>query len=135
MLVQHFDEYKHDAKTVSPHIPSKYSTQMSTKSKVVCYVCVVCMHYTLSPMHMQVPLGVLLHNENKLDEMSHVLRHYMQFVPTVEADGFLVLPNGSKVPFDDTRFDTKLLGGDQLTVVQVRSTQALHDTLDSAVER
>ena len=50
-------------------------------------------------------------------EMSHVLHHYMQFVPTAEADGFLVLPNGSKVPFDDTRFDTKLLGGDQLTVV------------------
>ena len=125
MLVQHFDEYKHDAKTVSPHIPSKYSTQMSTKSKVVCYVCVVCMHYTLSPMHMQVPLGVLLHNENKLDEMNHALRHYMQFVPTVEADGFL----------DDTRFDTKLLGGDQLTVVRIRSTQALRDTLDSGVER
>ena len=84
---------------------------------------------------MQVPLGVLLHNENKLDEMSHILHHYMQLVPTVEADGFLVLANGSKIPFDDTRFDTKLLGGDQLTVVRVRSTQALCDTLDSAVQR
>ena len=30
------------------------------------------------------------------------------------------------VPFDDTSFD-ELLGGDQLTVVQVRSTQALLD--------
>ena len=81
------------------------------------------------------PLGVLLHNENKLDEMSHILHHYMQLVPTVEADGFLVLANGSKIPFDDTRFDTKLLGGDQLTVARVRSTQALCDTLDSAVQR
>lgn len=63
------------------------------------------------------PLGVLLHNENKLDEMSHVLDHYMQFVPRVEANGFLLLRNGHTVPFDDTRFNTKLLGGDQLTVV------------------
>ena len=66
--------------------------------------------------------------------MSHVLHHYMQFVPTVPAVGFIVLLNGNKVPFDDTKFDTKLLGGDQLTVVRVRSTQALCDTLDSAVE-
>ena len=28
-----------------------------------------------------------------------------------------------------------LLGGDQLTVVRIRSTQALRDTLDSATER
>ena len=81
------------------------------------------------------PLGILLHNENKLDEMSHILHHYMQLFPTVEADDFLILANGSKIPFDDTRFDTKLLGGDQLTVVRVRSTQALCDTLDSAVQR
>ena len=84
---------------------------------------------------MQVSLGVLLHNENKLDEMSHTLHHYMQLVPTVVADGFLVLTNGSKIPFDDTRFNTKLLGGDQLTVVRVRSTQALRDTLDNAVQQ
>ena len=67
--------------------------------------------------------------------MSHVLHNYMQFVPTVLANGFIVLPNGSRVLFDDTKFDPNLLGGDQLTVVRVRSTQALHDTLDSAVER
>ena len=36
-------------------------------------------------------------------------------------------------PFDDTRFDVKLLGGDQLTVVQVRSTQALLDISDTAI--
>ena len=80
-------------------------------------------------------MGELLHNENKLDEMSHVLDHYMKFVPKSEADGFLLLRNGHTVPFDDTRFNTKLIGGDQLTVVRVRSTQALRDTLDSATQR
>lgn len=80
-------------------------------------------------------MGVLLHNENKLDEMTHVLDHYMQLVPKVEANGFLLFRNGSTIPFDDTRFNTKLLGGDQLTVVRVRSTQALRDTLDDATQR
>lgn len=35
---------------------------------------------------------------------------------------------GHTVPFDDTRFNVKLLGGDQLTVVRVCSTQSLLDT-------
>ena len=67
--------------------------------------------------------------------MSHALEHYMQFVPKTEANGFLLLPNGDKIEFDDTKFDAKLIGGDQLTVVRIRSTQALRDTLDSATER
>ena len=78
---------------------------------------------------------MLLHDENKLDEMSHILDHYMKLVPTARADGFLQLRDGHTVPFDDTRFDVKLLGGDQLTVARVRSTQALLDTLDSATQR
>ena len=65
----------------------------------------------------------------------HVLDHYINLVPKVEADGFLILRDGHTVPFDDTRFNVKLLGGDQLTVVRVRSTQSLFDTLDSAAQR
>ena len=45
------------------------------------------------------------------------------------------LRDGHTVPFDDTKFNVKLLGGDQLTVVRVRSTQSLLDTLDSATQR
>ena len=67
--------------------------------------------------------------------MSHVLDHYMQLVPKTEANGFLLLPNGEKIEFDGTKFNAKLLGGDQLTVVRARSTQALRDTLDSATQR
>ena len=66
--------------------------------------------------------------------MSHVLDHYMQIVPKLEAKGFLMLANGEKIEFDDTRFNDKLIGGDQLTVVRVRSTQALRDTLDDATQ-
>ena len=80
------------------------------------------------------PLGILLHDENKLNEITHVLDHYMQLVPKLEANGFLLLANGEKIEFDDTKFNAKLLGGDQLTVVCVHSTQALRDTLDSATQ-
>ena len=59
----------------------------------------------------------------------------MKLVPKVEADGFLLLRDGHTVPFDDTRFNVKLLGGDQLTIVRVRSTQSLLDTLDNATKR
>ena len=59
----------------------------------------------------------------------------MQFVPKVEANGFILLPSGEKVEYDDTKFNAKLLGGDQLTAVRVRSAQALRDTLDSATQR
>ena len=86
-------------------------------------------------LYMQIPLGVLLHNENKLDEMGKILAHYMKLVPTVEAEGHLRLPNGSVIDFDDTRFSSILFGGDQLTVARIRGTQALRDTQARRVDR
>ncbi len=75
-------------------------------------------------------MGVLLHNENKLDEMTKILDHLMKFVPTVQKEGEISLPDASKVTFDDTRFFKILLGGDQLTAARVRGTQALRVTQD-----
>ena len=59
----------------------------------------------------------------------------MKYVPTLPADGTLVCPNGREVIYDETRFDTKLLGGDQLTVARVRGTQYLRDSEDKRVDR
>ena len=69
-------------------------------------------------------MGVLLYNENKLDEMSKILEHFMQFVATVPKEGRVLLPNGSFLDYDDTRFFRILVGGDQLTVARIRGTQA-----------
>ncbi len=81
-------------------------------------------------------MGVLLHNENKLDEMSKILDHLMKFVPTLPKEGEISLPDAaSKVTFDDTRFFKILLGGDQLTAARVRGTQALRVTQDKACDR
>lgn len=62
---------------------------------------------------LQIPLWVLLHNENKVDEMGKILEKLMTLVPTLSAEGELTLPNGSRIEFDDTTFSKILLGGDQ----------------------
>ena len=43
----------------------------------------------------------------------------MSLVPTVSADGQLLLPNGSIEDFDDSQFHSILFGGDQLTVARI----------------
>lgn len=78
---------------------------------------------------------MLLKNENKLDEMSHILEHFMKLVPIIPAEGVHILPNGSEITFDDTHFFRILLGGDQLTVARVHGTQALRATEDKAIDR
>lgn len=77
---------------------------------------------------------MLLHNENKLDDMGKILAHCMKLVPTLEAEGHLQLPYSSILDFDDTCFFSVLFGGDQLTVARIRGTQALRDTQDRRVD-
>lgn len=89
----------------------------------------------ISNTYMQIPLGVMLCDENKLEEMGQILSKYMELVPSLSAVGHYILPNSSLLDFDDTRFFSILFGGDQLTVARIRGTQALRDTHDQAVDR
>ena len=66
---------------------------------------------------LQVPMGVNLHDENKLNEMSEIMKHYMKYVHPITNE-----------PFDATKFYPLLFGGDYLTVVRMRSTKALRET-------
>lgn len=70
-------------------------------------------------------MGVNLHNENKLNEMNEIMKHYMKYVPTESAEGIHPITNE---PFDATKFYPLLFGGDYLTVVRMRSTKALRET-------
>lgn len=67
--------------------------------------------------------------------MCKILEHCVKFVPTRPAEGKYILPNGSILDFDDTRFFKILLGGDQLTVARVRGAQALRMSQDKAKDR
>jgi len=94
---------------VQRHIPSQFSKEMNRS------------HW--------------LNNENKLNEMKHILAHYMKYVPTLPAEGTLICRNGREVIYDDTQFDRKLIGGDQLTVARIRGTQCLRASEDKRVNR
>lgn len=70
-----------DTRSVQWHISSKYSKEMSMKSKVVSGV----LHVTIDNFMIllkQVPLGVLFHNENKTDEMGIIMKHLHKYVPS-----------------------------------------------------
>ena len=80
-------------------------------------------------------MGVLLYNENKLDEMNKILELLMQFVATVPKEGRVLLLNESFLDYDDTRFFRILVGGDQLTASRTWGTQAQRCLQDKAVDR
>ncbi|XP_064386162.1 uncharacterized protein LOC135334762 isoform X4 [Halichondria panicea] len=116
IIVCYLGEFKNDAKHISRHIASEYKKEMSSKSKTV-------------------PFGVLLLNENKLDEMSQILDTYMDRVPTEASEGLMTLPNGDAVLVNNTMFLKTLFGGDQLTVARIRGAQALRDTHSDPADR
>ena len=60
---------------------------------------------------------MLLLNENKLEDMSKTLEHYMKLVPSFCVESIYTLSNGEVIFF----------GGEQLTVAQIDGTQALGD--------
>ena len=70
------------------------------------------------------PLGVLLLNENKGDEMIKIVNHMHQYVPIVEPTEDVLVPSISDV-FEvvKTECHPVLLGGDQLTVARARRPQ------------
>ena len=70
-------------------------------------------------------MGVLLHDENKLDGMNNILQHFMKYVPTLTREGEMPLPDENVFTFDDTTFSKILFGGDQLTAARMRGTQTL----------
>lgn len=85
---------------------------------------------------MQVPLGVQLQNENKLEDMGKILEElHIKYVPTNRSKGELALPNGHTIPIDNTQFFQTLLGGDQLTVaLRVRETVGLRRRHDKPLD-
>jgi hypothetical protein len=79
---------------------------------------------------MQVPLGVQLFNENKLEDMSKILANLHKLVPTLEKTGKLTLPHGGTL--DSMILLFSKFGGNQLTVARARGTRALRASHETA---
>lgn len=78
ILVKHIPGISHLSSMVLQHIPHPYSVAMSKKSEVVCL-------NSLSSylLIIKIPLGVLLKNENKLDDMMDILDGLHKYVPSI----------------------------------------------------
>ena len=66
-------------------------------------------------------MGILLKNENKLDEMVDIIGHLHQYVPSMTFNEQRHISTGEIVSEECARLHPILIGGDQVTVVRARS--------------
>lgn len=69
------------------------------------------------------PLGIVLKNEAKGDEMVDIMRHIHQYVPTVEHVEEITLSTGEEVRVCREAMHQILVGGDQMTAARARSAK------------
>ena len=85
---------------------------------------------------LQVPLGVLLYNENKGNEMIQIVSHLHQYVPAVEHTVDVFIPSKTEsIAQQHIQFHRILLGGDQLTVARTRGSQEAMANSSTAFKR
>ena len=74
-------------------------------------------------MHIQVPLGVQLKNENIIKDMVEIMSHMQKYVPTLSKMLELEVTGESNVTVRADHFHNILFDGDQLTVARARGAQ------------
>lgn len=83
----------------------------------------------------QVPLGVLMYNENKLDEVCKIMEVLHKYVPSTPTVTAVSLPCGETLEHRDANQHRILLGGDQLTAARARGAQAVRCSHDTREDR
>ena len=83
----------------------------------------------------KVPLGVILLNENKIDEMCQIMDILHKYVPRFNTKETILLPNGEEYSFDTDNLFKILVGGDQLTVTRARSSIGIRRTHTTNTEK
>ena len=80
---------------------------------------------------MQVPLGILLKDEIKYEDMLVIMEQLQDYVPSTTSCTKQVLPDsGREVQVVKDNFHPVLFGGDQLTVARARGTQRIRTNSD-----
>ncbi len=83
----------------------------------------------------KVPIGVLLYNENKVDEMCKILDKLHDYVPSESTQEDITLPDGQTMTHKDYKLVKILLGGDQVTVKRVCGAKGVRSSHDTAKDR
>ena len=80
----------------------------------------------IMPM-MQVPLGVIFKNDNKLDEMVDIMDHLNQYVPTEVTHTTVQIPGRAPKRMQIDTMHKVLIGGDQLTVARMKGAKSMRE--------
>ena len=92
--------------------------------------------FVLHKLHMQIPLGILLKNENKYEDMIDILDHCHRYVPGKIYTHHVTVPGGeSDISFEDKHLLTILCGGDQLSAVRARGSKSIRQNSDTSEQR
>ena len=82
------------------------------------------------------PLGIILKNENKLEEMVSIMETLQKYVPSKKTTHSVPVPGTSDVEeVEQYHFHQILFGGDQLTAVRARSAQAIRANSENGIDR
>ena len=85
---------------------------------------------------MQIPLGVLLKNENKGSDMVEILAHLHQYVPTRDYEEEVYIRSiNETVAVHKSEVRRLLFGGDQLTAARARSALKAMSNATTATKR
>jgi len=86
---------------------------------------------------LQVPLGVLLYNENKVDDIAKILDRAQvhKYIPVIPSDDLRMLPNGQMVPHKDFKVHCIPVTGDQVTVARIRGARAARHGSEKKLDR
>ena len=77
---------------------------------------------------------MLLHNENKLDEMCEIMEELQKYVPSCTCQVKHPLPNGDSYIVEEQAVHQILSGGDQLTCCRCRGAQSLRCNHESTLK-
>lgn len=126
ILATHLESTGFDCtKLVTWHISHEYQKQMSKKSEVVCII--IYISYSLRTLNfiiIKVPLGVILKNENKTNEMVEIMTRVHQYVPTREYEQPFTIEGTSEIiTIPNAQMHPILFGGDQLTAARARGAK------------
>ena len=80
------------------------------------------MYYT--HIFLQVPLGIILKNENKNSEMVEIMTEMHRYCPRKEHTAkYIIVDTGEIIELPDDLLDPIIVIGDQLTVARIRSAK------------
>ena len=86
--------------------------------------------------NLQVPLGVLLLNENRIDEMVQILQHIQKYIPTVVQEDNIFIPSQEYYVQEVNTLQHKVLfSGNQLTFARVIGAQIAMSNANNSVKR